>query len=167
MSFHRKTLLTAWFKFITHYYAHKYTWFVLTYNHGVWTEMHPNHYQDYWDHHGWWWWWWWYLTITEHYNYTSSLNSHTNPIRQILLHHHLKEKGIKVLECDNFPQFAHLICGRAQILVPKALTIMIFQLPSGWFSRLLSFQNLYDDRQREHLLLALWKTNVTFGAKKS
>lgn len=121
----------------------------------LYRQMDPTQYQDYWDHHGWWWWWWWwwYLTTTEHYNHAFSLNPHTHPVTQVLLHHHLIEERIKALEWNDFLQFAQLINGKAWILVPKALSIMIFHVPRGWFSRLLSFQNLYDDRENTCFLL--------------
>lgn len=42
----------------------------------------------------------------EHYDSTFSLSPYPSPARQVLLHHHLKEEGMKAFELNKFPQFA-------------------------------------------------------------
>lgn len=81
---------------------------------------------------------WRWLGTTEHHHYTFSVHPHTRPVRQVLSCPRPIVGGIKALEGNHFPQFVQLINGRAWIPVTKALSLMIFYLPSRWFSTLKS-----------------------------
>lgn len=99
---------------------------------------------------------WRWLGTTEHHHYTFSVHPHTSPVRQVLSCPRPIVGGIKALEGNHFPQFVQLINGRAWIPVPKALSLMIFYLPSAWFSRFI-WCKIYMMTKRENTCFLLFK----------